>query len=86
MWCPEHQAPQHTPQHASQDLVRERQVLIDKDPQEGSNQLNTLNKWELVAKENEASQHGGEIRPGIRQGEGCWDERLCNGLDVMIHS
>ena len=34
--------------------VRERQVLIDKDPQVDLNQLNTLNKWELVAKANEA--------------------------------
>jgi len=53
MHLPECQVPQHTPQHASQDVSRERQVLIDKDPQVGSNQLNALNEWELVAKANE---------------------------------
>jgi len=34
--------------------VRERQVLIDKDPQADLNQLDTLNELELVAKENKA--------------------------------
>ena len=46
--------PSRHPSMLARMQMRERQVLIDKDPQVGSNQIKVLNKWELVAKANKA--------------------------------
>jgi len=46
--------------------LRECQVLIDKDLQVGSNGLDKLNEWELVAKANEVlDKMAGQISQGL---------------------
>jgi len=41
--------------------MRERQMLIDKDPQADLNQLDTLNKQELVQRKQGHLGHGGQL-------------------------
>jgi len=60
--------------------VTERQVLIDKDPQAGSNQLDALNEQELVAKANEAlNKMAGQVSHGPSDPKALGVMRLRNG-------